>query len=217
MFSFPRAPRFALALALFGLAVPALGQDASPPSIVRPVQTADDPWLYKDSDILQDPDWKFGRLANGLRYAVRKNGVPPGQVSVRVRIDAGSLMELDGERGFAHLLEHLSFRGSMHVPDGDSKRIWQRLGVTFGSDSNAQTSFTATVYKLDLPSAEPAGLDESFKILSGMMAGPTITPESLNAERPVVLAEAREQPGPRKRNLRRGFVRRPLKKWWRRT
>lgn len=165
----------------------------------RAVQTADDPWLYKGSDLVHDDAWKFGRLPNGLRYAVRKNGVPPGQVSVRVRIDAGSLMEQDSERGFAHLLEHLSFRGSVHVPDGESKRIWQRLGVTFGSDSNASTTFTQTVYKLDLPMATPAGLDESFKILAGMMSGPLINAQSLNAERPVVMAEGREQPGAQKR------------------
>jgi zinc protease len=165
----------------------------------RPVQTADDPWLYKSSDLVHDDQWKFGRLANGVRYAVRKNGVPPGQVSVRVRIDAGSLMEHDSERGYAHLLEHLSFRGSVHVPDGESKRIWQRLGVTFGSDSNASTTFTQTVYKLDLPMATPAGLDESFKILAGMMSGPLINQQSLDAERPVVMAEAREQPGAQER------------------
>ena len=134
-----------------------------------------------------------------MRYAVRKNGVPPGQVSVRVRIDAGSLNEQESERGFAHLLEHLSFRGSTFVPDGESKRIWQRLGVTFGSDSNASTTFTQTVYKLDLPTATAAGLDESFKILTGMMSAPAITQASLDAERPVVLAEAREQPGAQER------------------
>lgn len=193
MFSYLRMPRFALlALAVLGLAVPALAQVATP---ARQIQTADDPWLYKGSDILQDTAWKFGRLPNGVRYAVRRNGVPPGQVAVRVRIDAGSLMETDNERGYAHLLEHLSFRGSVHVPDGDSKQIWQRLGVTFGSDSNAQTSFTHTVYKLDLPGATNAGLDESMKILSGMMYGPNITAATLTAERPVVLAEQREQPG----------------------
>ncbi|MGQ8781752.1 insulinase family protein, partial [Escherichia coli] len=74
------------------------------------------PWLYKGSDLPQDKMWKFGRLANGLRFAVRRNGVPPGQVAVRVRIDAGSLNEQAPERGFAHLIEHLSFRGSQHVP-----------------------------------------------------------------------------------------------------
>ncbi|RYY27580.1 MAG: insulinase family protein [Sphingomonadales bacterium] len=198
-----RLPHFAL-LALATLAAPAplLAQTApqtAAPAAPRAVQTADDPWLYKGSDLVHDAEWKFGRLSNGVRYAVRKNGVPPGQVSVRVRIDAGSLMEQDNERGFAHLLEHLSFRGSIHVPDGESKRVWQRLGVTFGSDSNATTSFIATTYKLDLPMATRSGLDESFKILSGMMTGPTITPEALTAERPVVMAEQREQPGPQVR------------------
>lgn len=198
-----RLPHFAF-LALVTLAAPVALQAQTAPQTAttpasRPIQTADDPWLYKGSDLVHDDAWKFGRLPNGVRYAVRKNGVPPGQVSVRVRIDAGSLMEQDKERGYAHLLEHLSFRASVHVPDGESKRIWQRLGVTFGSDSNATTSFTATTYKLDLPTATTTGLDESFKILSGMMSGPEITATTLTAERPVVLAEQREQPGAEER------------------
>lgn len=199
MHFFPRASLALLALVAFSPALPARAQTAPQPGTARPVQTADDPWLYKNSDLVHDDAWKFGRLPNGVRYAVRRNGVPPGQVSVRVRMDVGSLMETDSERGFAHLLEHLSFRGSVHVPDGESKRIWQRLGVTFGSDSNASTTFTSTTYKLDLPMATPAGLDESFKILAGMMGGPQITQKILDSERPVVLAEQREQPGPQVR------------------
>ncbi len=176
---------------------PALTKNAS----LIPVRTdpaadnAAPAWLYKGSDIPPDPDWRFGVLPNGVRYAVRRNGVPPGQVAIRVRIDAGSLFETESERGFAHLIEHLSFRGSAYVPDGEAKRVWQRMGTTFGSDTNAQTSFTGTTYKLDLPSATEGGLDESLKILSGMMAAPNITADALNAERPVVLAEQREQPG----------------------
>ena len=152
-------------------------------------------WLYKGSDITQDPAWHFGTLRNGLRYAVRRNGVPPGQVAVRVRIDAGSLAENDDQRGYAHLIEHLSFRGSAYVPDGEAKRVWQRFGATFGSDSNAQTTPVATLYKLDLPSASQAEVDESLHILSGMMEQPAITPAALKGELPVVLAEQREQPG----------------------
>lgn len=158
-----------------------------------------DAWLYRGSDIAPDKAWQFGTLTNGLRYAVRKNGVPPGQVSIRVRIDAGSLMEAESERGYAHLIEHLSFRGSRYVPDGQAKRIWQRLGGTFGSDSNAQTTPTETFFKVDLPSASEAGVDESLKILSGMVSAPAITPEALAAERPAVLAEQREAPGPQVR------------------
>ena len=187
-----------LATLFLGVAAPALGQTGAPaaaPAVA--VDTA--PWLYKGSDIPHDPAWHFGTLPNGLRYAVRRNGVPPGQVAVRVRIDAGSLEERDSERGFAHFIEHLSFRGSEYVPDGEAKRVWQRFGATFGSDQNAQTTPTQTVYKLDLPAATPASLDESFKILSGMMAKPNIVPAAITAERPVVLAEQREQPAPQVR------------------
>ena len=161
--------------------------------------TGEQPWLFKNSDIPPDRAWTFGELPNGVRYAVRRNGVPPGQVSVRVRMDVGSLMEEESQQGFAHLLEHLAFRGSAHVPDGEARRVWQRLGATFGSDSNASTTPTMTVYKLDLPSATEPGLDESLKILAGMAAAPQITQGALDGERPAVLAERREQPGPQVR------------------
>ncbi len=154
------------------------------------------PWLYKGSDIPVDTNWTFGVLPNGVRYAVRNGRVPPRQVSIRVAIDAGSLMEREDERGFAHYLEHLSFRGSRHVPDGEAKRVWQRMGATFGSDSNAATTPTQTIYKLDLPSGTRPMIDESLKILAGMMAEPSLTDAAVDAERRTVLAEAREQFGP---------------------
>ena len=161
------------------------------------VQTND--WFYEGSDIPRDAGWQFGTLPNGVRYAVRHNGVPPGQVAIRVRMDVGSMHETDQERGFAHLLEHLTFRGSEHIPDGEAKRIWQRFGVSFGSDSNAQTTPTHTVYQLDLPSATPANLDESMKLLSGMVREPGLTEAAVTAERGVVMAELRESDGPQKR------------------
>ncbi|MEO9914405.1 insulinase family protein [Parasphingorhabdus sp.] len=154
------------------------------------------PWLYKNSDVPVDKSWTFGELDNGMRYAVKRNGVPPGQVSIRLRLDVGSLMETEEEQGFAHFMEHLTFRGSTHVPDGEAKRVWQRLGATFGSDSNAETTPTQTVYKLDLPNASRSSLDESMKILSGMVSSPGLSTKAVNAERPVVLAELRERAGP---------------------
>lgn len=156
-------------------------------------------WLYAGSDIPRDTAWQFGVLPNGVRYAVRNNGVPPGQVSIRVRMDVGSMFETEEERGYAHLLEHLTFRGSEHIPDGEAKRIWQRFGVTFGSDSNAQTTPTQTVYQLDLPSVTPANLDESMKLLAGMVREPRISELAVAAERGVVTAELRESDGPQKR------------------
>lgn len=196
---------------LASLSVIALLLSASPPSfakggdpaakgeVVGAAKAQPRPWLYENSDVPIDPAWLFGTLPNGLRYAIRRNGVPPGQVSIRLRIDAGSLMERADELGYAHYMEHLTFRGSRHVPDGESKRIWQRLGVTFGSDSNAQTTPTGTTYALDLPQATPASLGESMKILSGMMVDPNIVDSAVQAERAVVLAERRESEGPQMR------------------
>ncbi len=184
----------ALALAALLLSSTAYAQTAAPVA-ASAAKPAKQPWLYEGSDVPVDESWTFGVLPNGLRYAVKKNDVPAGQVSIRVRIDAGALHENNEEQGFAHLIEHLSFRGSTFVPDGEAKRIWQRFGVTFGSDSNAQTTPTQTVYKLDLPNATPEKLDESVKIISGMIRNPRISDTALNAERSIVLAELRENSG----------------------
>lgn len=204
---FSRFRPLALPFLLVAAVLPALGQSTAPAPQTAPAPVAVDKtaWLYKGSDIAHDPEWRFGTLPNGLRYAVRKNGVPPGQVAVRLHIAVGSLMEEESEKGFAHLLEHLSFRGSSKVPDGESKRVWQRLGVTFGSDSNASTTPISTTYKLDLPNANESSLDQSMMILADMMAAPNITTQSLTLERPVVLAEQREALGPEERfdDLRR--------------
>jgi zinc protease len=189
------SPRLAHYLSILFFAIGALWTAA--PARAQDSTAGDPlPWLYKNSDVPVDRSWTFGELDNGLRYAVKRNGVPPGQVSIRLRLDVGSLMETDSEQGFAHFMEHLTFRGSTHVPDGEAKRVWQRLGATFGSDSNAETTPTQTVYKLDLPNANRTSLDESLKILSGMVASPGLSVTAVNAERPVVLAELRERAGP---------------------
>ena len=188
-------------LPLLMLAVPATAQqvalppaaeaNAPPPASLQ----VDDPWLYRGSDIPRDTQWNFGELENGLRYAVRNNGVPPGQVAIRIRIDAGSLYETDAEQGFAHLLEHLSFRESKYLQQGQAIPTWQRLGATFGSDTNAETSPTHTNYKLDLPNANVAKVTESMRLLSGMIREPALSSANLAAEVPIVLAERRDNSG----------------------
>ena len=182
----PPARRFAFLLPLLVL--------AAPPVTAKPGKELV-PWLYRGSDVPPDKEWVFGELPNGVRYAVRKNGVPPGQVSIRIRMDVGSLYEQDSERGFAHLIEHLTFRQSKYLADGQAIPTWQRLGATFGSDTNAETTPTGTTFKLDLPDATPASLDESFKLLSGMITAPTLSEANVRTDVPIVLAEKRERGG----------------------
>ena len=158
-------------------------------------RVADRPWLYRGSDVPQDKEWTFGELPNGVRYAVRHNGVPPGQVSIRVRVDVGSLNESESERGYAHLIEHLVFRQSKYLADGEAIPAWQRLGATFGSDTNAETTPTGTTFKIDLPEATAVSLDESMKYLSGMVTAPTLSDANIRSDVPIVMAEKRERGG----------------------
>ncbi|HEX8215396.1 MAG TPA: insulinase family protein [Allosphingosinicella sp.] len=158
----------------------------APPALA---QNGDSGWFYRGSDIAPDPAWTFGTLPNGLRYAVRQNALPAGQVSIRLRIDAGALHEEDPEQGWAHFVEHMAFRGTAKFADGEARRTWQKLGASFGSDTNASTSATQTVYQLDLPHADRASLDLSLDLLSEMADTALFDPALVEAERRVLLEE----------------------------
>ncbi|MEQ1497932.1 MAG: insulinase family protein [Novosphingobium sp.] len=196
---------FALAFtSLVVLAAPALdaatsrGKKRAPAPASVPAAPKIDPsapWLYRGSDITPDKEWTFGELSNGVRYAVRRNGVPPDQVSIRIRMDVGAMYELPSEMGFSHLLEHMVFRQSKYLGDGDAIPTWQRMGATFGSDTNAQTGPLSTTYKLDLPNATSESVDTSIKLLSGMMIAPTLSVDNVTKDVPIVLAEKREGGG----------------------
>ncbi len=96
-------------------------------------------WPQVASDIPMDPAIKFGTLPNGMRYAIMKNATPKGEVSIRLRIAAGSLHETEAQRGLAHFVEHMAFRGTTRVPDGELFKTLERLGLRAGADTNART------------------------------------------------------------------------------
>src|SRR5690349_12054807 len=100
------------ALAFAGLLSAVVGGAAAAPP---PART----WNYPGVDLPADPDLRLGVLPNGVRYAIQHNENPPGQVVMRLRIQAGSMHEAPGQLGYAHFLEHLAFRGSTHLADGE--------------------------------------------------------------------------------------------------
>ncbi|HXC56312.1 MAG TPA: insulinase family protein [Rhizomicrobium sp.] len=148
------------------------------------------PWPQANSDLPADASVRFGTLPNGMRYAIKRNATPTGGVSLRLRIDAGSLMERDDEQGIAHMLEHMAFRGSAHVADGDTVKILQSLGLTFGADTNAFTYPTQTVFSFDMPKNDAASVDTALLLLREIAGELNITQAALDTERNVVLAEA---------------------------
>ena len=148
-------------------------------------------WAQAHSDLPPDPAVRFGVLPNGLKYAIMKNATPAGATSLRLRIGSGSLEESADEQGLAHVLEHMAFKGSTHVPAGEMIRILQRLGLAFGPDTNAQTGWSQTVYELDLPRSDAESLDTGLMLLRETGSELTLDPAALQSERGVVLSEER--------------------------
>jgi zinc protease len=150
-------------------------------------------WAFAKSDVPLDPAFRFGRLPNGMRYIIRPNTTPKGEVSVRMEVAAGSLDETDAERGYAHFVEHMAFQGSTHVPSGEMVRELERLGLAFGADTNAQTSFDHTTYLFDLPRNDPALIDKALMLMRETASELTFPAAETKRELGVVLAEKRDR------------------------
>lgn len=146
-----------------------------------------------DSDLKADPQALFGTLPNGLRYVVRPNHEPKGQVSLRLLVLAGSFQEKPEQRGLAHFLEHMAFNGSTHFAPGTLVERLQRLGMGFGADTNASTSFDHTLYQLELPNTEPATVTEGLQILADYGGGLLLEQAMVDKERGIILSEKRSR------------------------
>lgn len=151
------------------------------------------PFPHEQSDVAVDENVVFGTLPSGLRYAILPHAEPPQRVSVRLLVQAGSLMETEQQRGLAHFLEHMAFNGTRHYPPGELVDYLQRMGLGFGADTNAHTGFNETVYKLDMPSNDAQSLDTALTIMRDYADGLLLVPEEIDRERGVILSEKRDR------------------------
>ncbi len=163
-------------------------------------------WAQSYVDRPADPDVRFGTLPNGLRFAIQHNATPATHTSLRLLIRSGSLAEHEDQRGLAHFLEHMAFRGSKHVPAGDMVRILQRLGLSFGADTNAHTSLDETVYQFDLPQSDAETTGTGLMLLREIAGELTLAQSEMDPERGVVLSEERVRDGPGYRSGVAGFA-----------
>jgi zinc protease len=161
------------------------GGDAS----TEEVESKQGPWSFELSDIPLDPTITYGELENGIRYYVLPNSEPPGQMELRLHIDAGANFETDEEDGMAHYLEHMMFQTTKSHPDGDLIPTLQRLGIGFGMHLNAYTDFEETVYFLSLPNLENDTLATSFGWLRDVVDGALLEESEIEAEQGVVVSE----------------------------
>ncbi len=177
--------RLLLAFLLSLAALPAAAHEAPAPTPAGPE------WPFAASDLPPDPQYRFGTLENGLRTIIRPNSTPSGQGMVQLWVGAGSVAERHDERGFAHFVEHMAFNGSTNVPEGEMVRLLEREGLAFGADTNAATGFDTTIYRLDLPRADPELLGTALMLLRETAGELLFEPGAVDRERGVVLAERR--------------------------
>ena len=80
-----------------------------------------------------DPDVQHGRLPCGLRYFIKRNGRPERRVALRLAVRVGSVLEEDAQRGVAHILEHLGFRGTVNYDHYELVAFFESIGAAFGA------------------------------------------------------------------------------------
>jgi zinc protease len=87
-------------------------------------------------------------LANGLRVIIIPTGFP-NLVTIQIPVQVGSRNEVEaGKSGFAHLFEHLMFRGTPGTPPAKFREVMSRAGARDNaSTSNDRTTFYATFVK----------------------------------------------------------------------
>jgi zinc protease len=185
-------PRSILLIAALALVLPATVLAQSAPSLTDSLS-----W---------DPTVRRGVLANGIRWFVKKNGRPETRVSLRLAVPIGSTAEADDQQGIAHFTEHMNFNGSAHFKDADDLVGYLRsIGLRFGADANAYTSFDETVYMLEVPTDRDSLLVTGLHALSDFAGRATLSDKEIDKERGVVMEEWRLGRGADERTQRQQF------------
>ena len=143
-----------------------------------------------------DPEVRVGKLENGMTYYIRHNEKPKGQASFYIYHDVGAIQEEDDQQGLAHFLEHMAFNGSVNLPEKAMIEQLETIGVQFGLNLNAFTSWDCTEYMIkDCPVAEEKNLDLALLILHDWSQFISLEDEEIDSERGVIMEELRTRDG----------------------
>ena len=134
-------------------------------------------------------------LPNGLHYFVRANHEPQHRAELQLVVNAGSLLEDDDQRGLAHMVEHMAFNGTKRFPRNEIGAFMASIGMRFGPEVNAETRFDETVYRVEVPTDDPAVLNRALTILEDWAHQVSFDPAEIDKERGVVLEEWRLRQG----------------------
>jgi zinc protease len=143
------------------------------------------------SSIPQDPKVSKGVLDNGMTYYVRANENPKNRAELFLVVKAGSIDEDDDQQGLAHFAEHMSFNGTKNFPKHELISYFESIGMEFGPEINAYTSFDETVYMLKVPLDSAKFMEKGLQVLYDWACQTTDSDEEINNERGIIHEEYR--------------------------
>jgi zinc protease len=138
-----------------------------------------------------DPNLVVGKLDNGLTYYIRMNKRPEKRAELRLVVNTGSVLEDQNQRGLAHFVEHMAFKGTEHFPKDELVNYLESIGMLFGPDLNAYTSFDETIYVLQVPTDNPSVVEKALLIMKEWAESINFEDEEIEKERSVVIEEWR--------------------------
>lgn len=186
--AFTRTFAVALAVAALGVASRSGAQGRAPSGTPPRTQTGAPNLAAR---LTFDTAVRTGRLPNGVRYFVRRNSRPEKRAELRLVVNAGSILENDNQRGLAHFVEHMAFNGTRRFPKAEIVNYLERIGMRFGADVNASTSFDETIYTLTVPTDTARLVTTALDILEDWAHGISFDAAELRKERGVVVEEWR--------------------------
>lgn len=152
-----------------------------------------------------DPQVKIGKLKNGITYYIRENKKPEKRAQLRLVVNAGSILENDEQKGLAHFTEHMAFNGTKNFKKHELINYLESIGMQFGPEINAYTSFDETVYMLQLPTDSSAVLEKGFLVLEDWAHNISFDPAEVELERGVITEEWRLGRGANSRMMDKQF------------
>ncbi len=138
-----------------------------------------------------DPKLSKGVLENGMTYYVRSNDNPKNRAELYLVVRAGSVDEDDDQQGLAHFAEHMSFNGTKNFPKHELINYFESIGMDFGAEINAYTSFDETVYTITVPLDSVDYTEKGLQVLYDWACQVTDSDEEINNERGVIKEEWR--------------------------
>ncbi|MBV7334369.1 insulinase family protein [Chloroflexi bacterium TSY] len=144
-----------------------------------------------DEPLPIDPQIRKGVLDNGFTYYIRHNEEPSARASLWLAVNAGSNQEDEDQLGIAHFLEHLLFEGTESFPEGGIIEFLESVGMEYGPDTNARTSFDETVYTIQIPTDDPDVVDTGLQIMEEWAAHALLDADEVEAERGIIVEEWR--------------------------